>query len=299
VTGSQTALRARFRPMLRARLRRVSVACDEAVENGAASTADAESDALAELHTLKGEARMLGLSQLSDLAHELESLLGERATRSDCSRVLRAMHGALDEEGARGEHAGEARERSGLEATLSELARHAEALARQLGKHVHVQVRIEGAWAGQLSTDALGPVLLHLLRNAVDHGLELPENRGSKPFVGRIALSVQASVGGITLQVEDDGQGVDTERLRVAAVERQILSTDQAAGLDQQQVLALLFEPALSTRSEVTALSGRGLGLDVVRRQVRAWGGRVTVDTERGRGTRFLIWVPSSRCCPP
>ena len=180
--------------MLRARLRRVSVACDEAVENGAASTADAESDALAELHTLKGEARMLGLSQLSDLAHELESLLGERATRSDCSRVLRAMHGALDEEGARGEHAGEARERSGLEATLSELARHAEALARQLGKHVHVQVRIEGAWAGQLSTDALGPVLLHLLRNAVDHGLELPENRGSKPFVGRIALSVQASV---------------------------------------------------------------------------------------------------------
>jgi chemotaxis protein histidine kinase CheA len=280
--------------MLRARLRRVSVACDEAVENDAASTPDAESDALAELHTLKGEARMLGLSQLSDLAHELESLLGERATRSDCSRVLRAMHGALDEGGAAGEHAGEAR----LEATLSELARHAEALARQLGKHLHVEMRIDGAAAAQLGVDALGPVLLHLLRNAVDHGLELPENRGSKPFVGRIAVSVQGSAGGITLQVEDDGQGVDTERLRIAAVERQILSTDQAAGLDQQQVLALLFEPALSTRSEVTALSGRGLGLDVVRRQVRAWGGRVTVDTERGRGTRFAIWVPSSRCPP-
>jgi CheY-like chemotaxis protein len=131
---------------------------------------------------------------------------------------------------------------------------------------------------------------LHLVHNAVDHGLETPEERGEKPAVATLTLSAEAVGPHVVLRVDDDGRGIDTAELRESWARAGRLAAPAHATDDQ--VLELLFEHGFSTRTEVSTVSGRGVGLAVVKRQVERLGGRVRIESELGRGTRFELTVP-------
>ncbi len=144
----------------------------------------------------------------------------------------------------------------------------------------------------QIITDAL----LHLVRNAVSHGLETPQQRQSagKPAVGHLTLSALTEREDVLIQVRDDGRGINTEAVRKKAVERGLVSATEAAQLDEQQVWALLFEPGFSMAEKITDISGRGVGLDVVKLALDSLGGQLRVESEMGVGTTFTLVLPTS-----
>lgn len=172
-----------------------------------------------------------------------------------------------------------------LEPLLSSLARHAVELAADQGKRVDVSVDAAGTALERGVLDALGEPLLHLVRNAVDHGVAV----GSS---GRLSFSASARTSSVLVVVEDDGPGIDLPRLREAAVERGVLERQAAYGLSDEEALDLVFRAHVSTRSRVSEVSGRGLGLDVVRRVVESIGGRIAVEAGAPRGTRFVLDLP-------
>jgi len=144
----------------------------------------------------------------------------------------------------------------------------------------------------QLITDAL----LHIVRNAVSHGLENPEDRraANKPAVGQLTISALTERDDVLIQVQDDGRGINTEAVRQKAVRKGMLTAEAAAVLDEQQVWALLFEPGFSMADKITDISGRGVGLDVVKLAIDSLGGRLRVHSELGKGTTFTLVLPTS-----
>ena len=144
----------------------------------------------------------------------------------------------------------------------------------------------------QIITDAL----LHLVRNAVSHGLETPEQRqkAGKPVVGHLTLSALTEREDVLIKVRDDGRGINTEAVRKKAVERGLVSAAEAPRLDEQQVWALLFEPGFSMAEKITDISGRGVGLDVVKLALDSLGGQLRVESEIGVGTTFTLVLPTS-----
>lgn len=138
--------------------------------------------------------------------------------------------------------------------------------------------------------------LLHLVRNAFDHGIELPEIRANqgKPETGNIAICAYHRANKTIIEVRDDGQGLDLDRIRRRAVEMQLLSVEQADKASESMLLNLLFEPGFSTASQVSDLSGRGIGLNVVRSQMEMLSGSVIVNSEPKQGTTFLLQFPLS-----
>jgi len=144
----------------------------------------------------------------------------------------------------------------------------------------------------QLITDAL----LHIVRNAVSHGLENPETRqaSGKPATGRLVISALTERDDVLIQVQDDGRGIDTEAVRKKAVRKGMLTAEAAALLDEQEVWALLFEPGFSMADKITDISGRGVGLDVVKLAIDSLGGRLRVNSELGKGTTFTLVLPTS-----
>jgi chemotaxis protein histidine kinase CheA/ActR/RegA family two-component response regulator len=418
MSSDRAALLERFRAGLVARVERIDELVD-AAPGGAAGRAELK-DALGELHTLKGEARMLGLSSLAELAHALESWLGAGGGTEAAVRALDAMRkvlksaiepeiadavleaarfvletppspeessGAAEDERAPGS-AGGARTGDGaetrssgpppapastteaarpatsrryvqvdalavddlcerlaeltalygrlrgrtlglvrslpngarahtalvedfarvsalvtdtttrawslrlvpVEPVLRELRRHARASAAECKKSVAVTLAARGVELERNVLDKLWDSLLHLVQNAIDHGLEDDGERGDKPPVGSLVLSAQAAGPNVVLCVEDDGRGVDPARLRAAAVRAG--RGGEVAALSDEAALDLLFAHGFSTRTEVSPTAGRGVGLAVVRRQVEALGGNVRVESTPGRGTRFLLTVP-------
>ena len=144
----------------------------------------------------------------------------------------------------------------------------------------------------QIITDAL----LHLVRNAVSHGLETPEQRqqAGKPAVGHLTLSALTEREDVLIQVRDDGRGINTEAVRKKAIERGLVSAAEAARLDEQQIWAMLFEPGFSMAEKITDISGRGVGLDVVKLALDSLGGQLRVESELGAGTTFTLVLPTS-----
>jgi two-component system chemotaxis sensor kinase CheA len=134
--------------------------------------------------------------------------------------------------------------------------------------------------------------LTHLVRNAVDHGIEPPDvrRRAGKPEAGRLSLSAYQQGGNIYIEVADDGAGLDRDRILAKAVQAELVAPDDP--LTDEQVFALIFQPGFSTAEKITEVSGRGVGLDVVKRNLEALGGSITIKSERGRGTTFRIKLP-------
>ncbi|MCL9653463.1 hybrid sensor histidine kinase/response regulator [Pseudomonas protegens] len=167
-------------------------------------------------------------------------------------------------------------------------------LGRSLGKQVRLEVEGEKTQVDRDVLEKLEAPLTHLLRNAVDHGIELPEQRllAGKPAEGVIRLRASHQAGLLVLELSDDGNGVDLERLRQSIVERQLSPAPTAAQLSEEELLTFLFLPGFSLRDKVTEVSGRGVGLDAVQHMVRQLRGAVELEQTSGQGSRFHLEVP-------
>lgn len=169
-------------------------------------------------------------------------------------------------------------------------------LARDHGKQIRVIVEGGGVAVDKQVLDLIDEALLHLVRNSIDHGIETPAERikAGKTERGTIALAAKQLGARVEITVRDDGRGVSSSQIRAAAVKRGLLGEDEARALSEAEVLRLLFKPGFTTRADVSHLSGRGVGLDVVHDQVQTLGGTVELATTRGRGTVFTLVLPIS-----
>ena len=184
-----------------------------------------------------------------------------------------------------------------LRGSLLALARHAREIGRSLRRVVEVVVEGEETRLDRRIARELEEALLHLVRNAVDHGVEAPEVREGrgKPRAGRIRLRAGAAGSRVRLEIADDGAGIEVKRVRQQAVQAGLLGDAAAAALGHDEVLRLLFAPGFSTRKRVSETSGRGIGLDVVAAAVSRVGGEVFISSEPRRGTTVAIEVPVAR----
>ena len=181
--------------------------------------------------------------------------------------------------------------------TLQRAVRAGAASARAVGKDVEFETSGGEVRLDKSLADAVTDPLLHLLRNAVDHGIEPPEHRAGKPARGRVRVEVLSEGSRVRLRVTDDGRGIDAERIRRAAIERGLIEPERE--LTRQQSLRLIFRPGFSTASAVSEMSGRGVGLDVVERTVEQFGGELRVESEQGSGTTFELVLPTTMALVP
>ena len=167
-------------------------------------------------------------------------------------------------------------------------------VARQLQKEVDLELVGAETELDRNLVEALADPLVHLVRNANDHGVEVPSLREacSKPRAGHVRLSAQQEGDFVTIEIRDDGAGIDPERLRAKALEKGLIDPEAAARLTHDECLQLVFLPGFSTKAEVTDISGRGVGMDVVQSRIRELSGQITIHSDIGRGSRFVIRVP-------
>nr|WP_233511615.1 chemotaxis protein CheA [Luteimonas weifangensis] len=167
-------------------------------------------------------------------------------------------------------------------------------VARQLRKSVELVVEGADTELDRNLVEALSDPLVHLVRNAIDHGIEAPAQRlaAGKPESGTVRLSAQQEGDHVSIVVRDDGAGIDPEKLRRSACDKGLIDQEGAARLSPEECLQLIFLPGFSTRSEVSDLSGRGVGMDVVQSRIRELSGSVQIQSEIGHGTCFTIRVP-------
>jgi two-component system chemotaxis sensor kinase CheA len=165
-------------------------------------------------------------------------------------------------------------------------------LTTSTGKHVRLEVSGESTELDKTVIERLGEPLTHLIRNAVDHGIESAEARiaAGKPAEGTLTLSAEHRSGRILIRIADDGAGINRERVFAKAVEKGLIAPD--AQLSKEEIDHLIFAPGFSTAAQVTNVSGRGVGMDVVRQNVKELGGRITIDSEPGAGTTFTLTLP-------
>lgn len=165
-------------------------------------------------------------------------------------------------------------------------------LTTSTGKHVRLEVSGESTELDKTVIERLGEPLTHLIRNAVDHGIESAEARiaAGKPAEGTLTLSAEHRSGRILIRIADDGAGINRERVFAKAVEKGLIAPD--AQLSKEEIDHLIFAPGFSTAAQVTNVSGRGVGMDVVRQNVKELGGRITIDSEPGSGTTFTLTLP-------
>jgi two-component system chemotaxis sensor kinase CheA len=164
--------------------------------------------------------------------------------------------------------------------------------AAKLGKKVNFEIEGEETELDRTLLEALSDPLTHLIRNAIDHGIEPPDVRRQqgKPETGTIKLSAFQSEGRIYIEVRDDGKGIDTERVRQKAIQLGWITENDHPS--EETLYDFLFQPGFSTAQQVSDLSGRGVGMDVVKRNVESLGGSISVQSKQGEGTRFLLRVP-------
>ena len=170
-------------------------------------------------------------------------------------------------------------------------------LAKTMGKKINFQIEGQETPVDRDILDKLEAPLNHILRNACDHGLETPEERqaGGKAETGTLRLLARHSAGMLIVEVRDDGRGIDIARLREKIVEKELTTAEMAQNLSDDEVLEFLFLPGFSTAGQVTEISGRGVGLDVVMTLMQEIGGQVRITTELGHGTAFHLQLPITR----
>lgn len=179
---------------------------------------------------------------------------------------------------------------------IGNLPRMVRDLARGLGKQARLEIQGVATRVDRDVLEQLDAPLTHLLRNAVDHGIETPAQRraAGKPEEGTVTLQARHSAGMLRVEVSDDGRGIDVPALRAAIVQRGLATPQTADALSESEALAFLFLPGFTTRAAVTEISGRGVGLDVVHDMARRLRGSARVHTRLGEGTRFTLELPLS-----
>ncbi|MCP3986902.1 MAG: hypothetical protein GY723_21150 [bacterium] len=177
---------------------------------------------------------------------------------------------------------------------LDTLPRMGRDIARTIGKEVDIELRGAELELDRAILDRLGDPLVHLVRNAVDHGLEMPEVRreAGKPPAGRVVVEARREKDQVLISVEDDGCGIDLDSVKQRAIDAGVLHEDLADELPADEIAALVFRPGVSTATEVSTVSGRGVGMDAVKATVEALGGRVELRSRPGLGTATCLVVP-------
>ncbi|RPI94970.1 MAG: chemotaxis protein CheA, partial [Spirochaetales bacterium] len=167
-------------------------------------------------------------------------------------------------------------------------------LAKEFGKLVTLQIKGEETELDKKVIDAIGEPLMHLIRNAIDHGVETAEERRKlgKPDVAMVALNAYQSGNQIFVEVSDDGRGLNASRIKKKVLEKGLASPEMLANMDNEEVYNFIYNPGFSTTDVVTDISGRGVGMNVVKEIVSELNGNVTIETEPGMGTRFLLSFP-------
>jgi Chemotaxis protein histidine kinase and related kinases len=181
-----------------------------------------------------------------------------------------------------------------VETVFNRFPRMIRDISKDLGKDVVLTMSGEETELDRTVIDEIGEPLIHLLRNAVDHGIEPMEKRKSlgKAETGNIYLRAYQDGNNVVIEVEEDGQGINVEKVKKKAIEKGFISKEISANMSKKDIIDYLFKPSFSTADKVTDLSGRGVGLDVVKTKIEALGGMVDVETELGKGSKFIIRLP-------
>ena len=181
-----------------------------------------------------------------------------------------------------------------IESVVNKFPRMIRDLSRKLGKKMELYMSGEDTELDRTVVDQIGDPLQHLLRNSADHGLEDNATRveRGKPEVGSIFLKAFQEGNNVIIEVGDDGNGIDVAAVRDKAVERGVITAEQAENMSQKEIINLLFLPSFSMAKKITDISGRGVGLDVVKSNIEALGGDVEVRTKLGEGTTFIVRLP-------
>ena len=183
-----------------------------------------------------------------------------------------------------------------FDSLIERLDRAVRDLSTRTGKPLRFRVEGKGEKVDKLLLEKLLDPLMHLMRNGADHGIEPPAERKSagKPSEGTLLLTIKREGEKLTIVFGDDGKGLDVESIRESAVKRGIISADRSESLSKRQILELITLPSFSTKTEVTQISGRGVGLDVVRSAVESLGGTLELESEKGKGSKFFLIFPSA-----
>jgi two-component system chemotaxis sensor kinase CheA len=177
---------------------------------------------------------------------------------------------------------------------LGKFPRMVRDLAQKLGKQVRLELQGEETELDKSVADEMGDPLVHLVRNAVDHGIELPADRhkAGKQTEGVVRISASQEGNSIVIRIEDDGRGLQVDKLKAKALSRGLVSESELAGMEQREVYNLIFLPGFSTADQVTDVSGRGVGMDVVRTNIRKINGTVEIESQPGQGSTITIKLP-------
>ena len=181
-----------------------------------------------------------------------------------------------------------------IESVVSKFPRMIRDLSKKLGKKMELYMSGEDTELDRTVVDEIGDPLMHLLRNSADHGLESAELRAErgKPETGSIFLDAYQDGNNVVIEVRDDGNGIDVEKVRNKAIERGTITAEQAVNMTDKEIIDLLFLPSFSTAKAVTDVSGRGVGLDVVRSKIESLSGEVEVRSKLGEGSTWIIRLP-------
>ncbi|UOD33925.1 chemotaxis protein CheW [Deferribacteraceae bacterium V6Fe1] len=167
-------------------------------------------------------------------------------------------------------------------------------LCRDLNKEIELVIAGEDTELDKSVVEEIGDPLIHMIRNAVDHGVESPEERvkKGKPKKGTVWLNAYHEGNHIVIEIKDDGKGIDPEKIKQKAIEKEVITPDEAKNLNKEEVLGLIFKPGFSTAEKVTGVSGRGVGMDVVKTNIEKLNGIINIESEINKGSTFKLKLP-------
>ena len=239
------------------------------------------------------------VDSLIDMVGELvitQSMLGQLGTDFETDRIPKLIEGLNQlEQNTRELQESVMRIRMlPISFAFSRFPRMVRDLSQSLGKKIELEMLGEQTELDKTVMEKIGDPLVHLVRNAVDHGIEMPSERAdaNKNEIGRITLNAFHQSGNVVIEIEDDGKGLNAEKLKEKAISKGIITASDAEQLSKEQAYDLIFQPGFSTAKEVTDVSGRGVGMDVVKRNIQSLNGSVEIGSELGRGSKITIRLP-------
>lgn len=181
-----------------------------------------------------------------------------------------------------------------IETVFNRFPRMVRDLAQKIGKEIVLDLQGGETELDRSVIEVIGDPLLHILRNSIDHGIELPDDREKvgKPRAGKVVVSARHQENHIVIEIVDDGRGIDTERVKKKAIEAGLVTKEAAERLTEKECLQFIFASGLSTAAEVSEVSGRGVGMDIVRSNIQKLGGIIDLETNMGQGTKFSLRLP-------
>ncbi|WP_416462035.1 chemotaxis protein CheA [Rubrivivax gelatinosus] len=264
---------------------------DEANGAGAHKVLKVGQEKVDRLMDLIGE-MVVAKNSLPYLAQRAETVFGQR----ELAREIKAQYTVINRIAEDMQHAIMQVRMLPVGAVFQRFGRLVRDISRKLGKEVHLVVEGEETEADKNVIESLADPLIHILRNSLDHGIETPQARrdAGKPAAGTIRIRAHQESDRVVIEISDDGAGVDAARVRTKAVERGLIPADRAATLGDHDAVQLIFLPGFSTAEQISDLSGRGVGMDVVRTAIERINGSVELSSVQGRGTTLRLSLPLS-----